>query len=479
MNDKLAAALPPLNNLIGGRWTDGGTTFPVYDKFTGAVIAEVSQATESQVEDAVSRAQAALDASSPTPVERARVLRKVAEEIEANRARFRELMVAETGFTLTDADGDISRTIVTLDLCAEETTRIVGDTVSFGATPGQHNRLGFTVRSPLGVVCAITPFNSPLNTVAHKIGPALAAGNAVVLKPSNLTPLSAAALCDLFVNAGLPAGYINLVNGPGSEIGDHLVRDQRIAFYTFTGSTRVGRIIQQGAGLRRTQMELGSIASTIVCADADLENAIPRIANAAFRKAGQVCTSTQRLYLQQDIFDQALDLLTQAASAMPAGDPRLPETRIGPMISQAEAARAESWIEEATRNQARVVFGGDRKGPVLSPTIVANASSGMRIVDEEIFAPCVAVMPFEDLDEAVRHANNTPFGLSAGIFTSDVKAALSAARSMRFGAVHINEASSARADGMPFGGVKDSGFGREGPKYAIEEMTEERLITFN
>ncbi|BCJ92196.1 succinate-semialdehyde dehydrogenase [Terrihabitans soli] len=479
MTDKLAAVLPPLTNLIGGRWTDGGSLIPVHDKFTGAVIAEIAQASEADVKEAVTRAQAAFDAGVIPPIERARILRAVAAEIEKNRARLRDIMVAETGFTLTDSDGDISRTIVTLDICAEEATRITGHTVPFGATAGQHNRLGFTVRSPLGVVCAITPFNSPLNTVAHKIGPALAAGNSVVLKPSNLTPLSAAALCDLFVKAGLPAGYLNLVNGSGSKIGNYLVQDQRIAFYTFTGSTTVGRIIQQGAGLRRTQMELGSIASTIVCDDADLELAIPKIANASFRKAGQVCTSTQRLYLQRGIFDEALKRLTDAASAMPAGDPRRPETRVGPMISQAEAERAESWIAEAKKNQARVVLGGTRTGPVLSPTILTHVADGMRVVDEEIFAPCVVILPFDELDAAVKHSNNTPFGLSAGIFTSDVKAAVNAARNMRFGAVHINEASSARADGMPFGGVKDSGFGREGPKYAVEEMTEERLITFN
>jgi succinate-semialdehyde dehydrogenase/glutarate-semialdehyde dehydrogenase len=479
MTDKLAAALPPLTNLIGGRWTEGGATFPVHDKFTGVVIAEVSQAQQGDVTDAISRAETAFNAGGPTPVERAKILRAVAAGIETNRAHFRELMVAETGFTLTDADGDISRTIVTLELCAEETTRIVGDTVAFGATAGQHNRLGFTVRSPLGIVCAITPFNSPLNTVAHKIGPALAAGNAVVLKPSNLTPLSAAALCELFVFAGLPAGYLNLVHGSGSTVGEYLLKDPRIAFYTFTGSTGVGRIIQQGAGLRRTQMELGSIASTIICDDADLELAIPKVANAAFRKAGQVCTSTQRLYLQRGVYDRALSLLVDAAGTMPAGDPRAAATRVGPMISVAAATRVESWIEDAKRGQARVLIGGTRKGPVLSPTILTDVASGMRVVDEEIFAPCVAVLPFDDLTEAVKHANNTPFGLSAGIFTSNVKSAISAARTMRFGAVHINEASSARADGMPFGGVKDSGFGREGPKYAIAEMTEERLITFN
>jgi succinate-semialdehyde dehydrogenase/glutarate-semialdehyde dehydrogenase len=387
--------------------------------------------------------------------------------------------VAETGFTPADAAGDIARTIVTLNLCAEEATRITGQTADFAATPGQHDRLGFTIRVPIGVVCAITPFNSPLNTVAHKIGPALAAGNPVVLKPSALTPLTAAVLCEILLEAGLPPALLALVHGLGGRIGQLLVEDQRIAFYTFTGSTQVGRTIQQGAGLRRTQMELGSIASTLVCADADLDRAIPRIANAGFRKAGQVCTSVQRLYVATSRLDEVLDRLVAAAQAMPAGDPHAKTTRVGPMISPTEAKRAEQWIDEASAQQARILHGGTRIGAVLAPTIVANASSGMRVVDEEIFAPCIAVMAFDDLDTAIHHANNTNYGLAAGIFTADVDKALKVATHLRFGAIHINETSSCRADGMPFGGVKQSGFGHEGPKYAIRELTEEHLITFN
>jgi succinate-semialdehyde dehydrogenase/glutarate-semialdehyde dehydrogenase len=471
--------LPPLGNFIGGQWRSGDRRFKVLDKYTQETIAEPYHASTSDVGDAIAAAERAFARGLVPPVERARFLRKAADLIDSNRQRLIDIMVAETGFTPSDSEGDLNRTIVTLSLCAEEATRIVGETVAFAATPGQHDRIGFTIRVPLGVVCAITPFNSPLNTVAHKIAPALAAGNPVVLKPSNLTPLTAALLCEILIEAGVAEGYLSLVQGSGSIIGAQLVADQRIAFYSFTGSTEVGRVIQQGAGLRRTQMELGSIASTIICADADIARAIPRVANAGFRKAGQVCTSVQRLYVEASAFDDVVAQLVKAAEGMKAGDPRAPETRVGPMITEKEAQRAEAWIAEAGQSQARILCGGTRVGAVLAPTVVTNVQPGMKVVDQEIFAPCIVALPFEDLSKAVQHANNTPYGLSSGIFTRDVNRALDAARTLRFGAIHINETSSSRADGMPFGGVKDSGFGHEGPKYAMRELTEERLITLN
>lgn len=471
--------LPPLLNLIGGEWLPGGTSFPVLDKYTQGIIAEVEHASLEQVTQAVTAAQQAFERRPLAPVERARILRGAAELVDARRGGLASLMVAEAGFTVVDAVGDINRTIVTLNVCAEEATRIVGETVAFAATPGQEGRLGLTIRVPLGVVCAITPFNSPLNTVAHKVGPALAAGNPVVLKPSNLTPLCAAALCQILLDAGLPPEMLSLLQGSGSKIGQALVEDRRIAFYSFTGSTQVGRQIQQGAGLRRTQMELGSIASTIVCADAALDRAVPRIANAGFRKAGQVCTSVQRLYVEKAIFDETISQLVEVARGMRAGNPWEDGVMVGPMIAEAEAIRAESWIVEAQASGADLRCGGVRTGPVLEPAVMTGVRSGMRVIDQEIFAPVVCVMPFEKLEEAVTHANNTPFGLAAGIFTRDIERALGAARVLRFGAIHINETSSCRADGMPFGGVKESGFGHEGPKYAIQELTEERLITFN
>ena len=471
--------LPALKSLAGGRWLDTEREFAVFDKFTQQPLANVAETSQHQVSDAVRLTYAAFTKGAPPPHERAKILRRTADLIEAARTRFAELMVAETGFTVADAAGEIDRALVTLNLSAEEATRLVGETVPFGASPGQQDRIGFTIRVPVGIVCAITPFNSPLNTVLHKIAPALAAGNAVILKPSHLTPLTAALLCETFLEAGLPAGLLALLHGAGDSVGGFLLEEQAIAFYTFTGSTRVGKIIQKGAGLRRTQLELGSIASTIVCADANLDRAAPKIANAAFRKAGQVCTSVQRLYVHRGIADVMSERVVDEAGKMPAGDPRKPEIRVGPMISEAAAVRASTWIDEATQRQARVITGGQRSEAVLQPTVIVNARSGMRVVDEEIFAPVVSILTFDELSEAIIHANNTPYGLAAGIFTSDINRATQAAKALRFGAVHINETSSSRGDAMPFGGVKDSGFGHEGPKYAIREVTEERLITIN
>jgi acyl-CoA reductase-like NAD-dependent aldehyde dehydrogenase len=328
-------------------------------------------------------------------------------------------------------------------------------------------------------VCVITPFNSPLNVVAHKVGPALAGGNAVVIKPSEFTPLTAVELCRALIDAGLPPELLALVHGDGAVVGPQLLADQRIAFYAFTGSTRVGKEIQRAAGLRRTQLELGSIASTIVCADANIELAIPKILNAGFRKAGQVCTSVQRLYVDRRIAAEFALKLVAAAQKMKAGDPSDPATVIGPMISEHHAKRAQSWVDESIAAGARLLTGGPRAGTVLQPTILTDVNSSMKVVCEEIFAPVMSVIEFDGIADAVAQANAQPFGLSAGLFTANLHTAFTAARALRFGGVHVNEASSARVDAMPFGGVKDSGFGWEGPSYAIREMTEERLMTIS
>jgi succinate-semialdehyde dehydrogenase/glutarate-semialdehyde dehydrogenase len=313
----------------------------------------------------------------------------------------------------------------------------------------------------------------------HKAGPALAGGNAVVIKPSEFTPLTAVELCRILIEAGLPADLLALLHGDGAAVGSQLVADPRIAFYAFTGSTRVGREIQRGAGLRRTQMELGSIASTIVCHDADIGLAIPKILNAGLRKAGQVCTSVQRLYVDRRIAGEFVPRLVEAAQKMKAGNPADAATIIGPMISEHHARRAQSWVEEAVAAGARLLTGGQRQGCVLQPTILTDVQPEMKVVCEEIFAPVLSVIEFDGIDEAVAQANAQPFGLSAGLFTANLHTALRAARALRFGGVHVNEASSARIDAMPFGGVKDSGFGWEGPAYAIREMTEERLVTIS
>ena len=485
MQQQLRPALPadttlaPTLSFLEGQWVKGSSSVPVLDKYTGEVFAEVAEPTSEQVTKAVAAARKAVNAGALPPHLRAAALRRCAELLDKNRKRFIDHMVAEAGFTVADATGDLERALVTLALSAEEATRLVGEQVAFAASPGQHKRIGFTIRVPLGIVCAITPFNSPLNTVVHKVAPSLASGNAVIIKPAGYTPLTAALLVEALLEGGIAPEFVSLVQGRGSVIGNVLLENQDIDFYAFTGSTEVGAVLQQAAGLRKTQLELGSIASTIVCDDADLARALPKIADASFRKAGQVCTSIQRLYVQDTIVNQMLEGLTREASLMPAGDPQHPETRVGPMISESAAKRAESWLQEAARGGARIVCGGQRLRSVLQPTIVTNVKSGMKVLDQEIFAPVICVIPFTTLEEAIQGANNQPYGLAAGIFTRDINRAMQAATALRFGAIHINETSSSRADGMPFGGVKASGHGMEGPKYTIREVTEERLVTIS
>ncbi|MCW0205912.1 MAG: aldehyde dehydrogenase family protein, partial [Achromobacter sp.] len=284
-------------------------------------------------------------------------------------------------------------------------------------------------------------------------------------------------LCQILIGAGLPPECISLLHGPGAAIGRALLDDSRIQFYTFTGSTRVGREIQQAAGLRGTQLELGSIASTIVLADADQALAVGKIVAAGFRKAGQVCTSVQRVLIQRPIYEAFLEKLVEATRKVPYGDPRQPETVVGPMITVQQAERAEQWLAEAVRGGARVLVGGKRERAVFAPTILADAPPDARVVCEEVFAPIIVAIPVDTVEQAYERANDTPYGLAAGLFTRDLSVAMQAGVNLQFGGVHINETSSSRVDVMPFGGVKDSGFGREGPRYAVREMMEERLVT--
>jgi acyl-CoA reductase-like NAD-dependent aldehyde dehydrogenase len=463
--------------LIGGRWVDGIDTFPVYDKFTGALIGHADRASRDQVDAAVAAAHASFESTRLDANDRYTILRRAGDLIEERRADLASAITAEAGFPVSDAQNEVTRAVQTLLIAAEEAKRLVGEVVPIEAAPGHAHRMAFTIRVPRGVVCGITSFNAPLNFVAHKAGPALASGNTVVLKAPQATPFSAALLCQILIDAGLPPAHVNLVQGPGSEIGQWLVENRTIRFYTFTGSTSVGRALQRGIGLRPIALELGSIAATLVCEDGDLDRAAPRVANSAFRRAGQACTSTQRLFVHERVFDAFVDKLAAATAALAVGDPRDPQTAVGPMISESEAARAAQWVDEAVAQGARLIAGGQRRGALLLPTILVDVRPDMRVLREEIFAPVVSVIPFRSLDDAIARINATEFGLAVGIFTRDITTALSTARRIHVGVVHINESSSSRVDLMPFSGVKDSGLGREGPKYAMHEMTEERLIT--
>ncbi|MBD1548814.1 aldehyde dehydrogenase family protein [Roseibium aggregatum] len=464
---------------IDGNWEPGeGEPFTLLNKYTLQPMASISSPSDEQIVKVIDSAHAAFRAGAPVAYERGVILDKAAVLIAERRDSFIRIMQQEAGFTAADAGGEVNRCIQTLRLSAEEARRLAGDVIPLEGAPNQAGRLAFTVRVPLGVVAAITPFNAPLNTVTHKIAPAFAAGNSVILKPSSNTPLTAMKLVEVLVEAGMPKGFLSLVQGRG-RIAEALLGDDRVRFFAFTGSTEVGRSIQKAAGLRRTQMELGSIAFTLVCDDADLDTALTKVVNAGYRKAGQVCTSVQILMVDRKVMADVQDRLTAKVKALSYGDPENPDTFVGPLISEKEAIRIESWIAEAVAKGARILAGGTREGAVLAPTLLTDIDASMNVGACEIFGPVVCLVPFDTLDEAIDRVNSTPFGLASGIFTNRIKDAFTTALKLEVGGVHINETSSSRVDMMPYGGSKDSGFGREGPYYAVHEMTEERIITIS
>ncbi|MGB8434677.1 MAG: aldehyde dehydrogenase family protein [Burkholderiales bacterium] len=464
--------------LVDGEWVAGrGAVVAVNDKYRLQPGAYVTTADREQVAHAVACAHAAFRRGAPGPFERGAILERAAVLMQESLEDIVRIMQMEAGFTVSDASGEVRRCIQTLKLSSEEARRLAGEVVPLAGAPQQAGRFGYTLRVPLGVVVAITPFNSPLNTVTHKIAPAFAAGNAVILKPASATPLTACKLVEVLVEAGMPRGFLSLVHG-SAQVAGCLLEDERVRFFAFTGSTEVGRKIQQAAGLRRTQMELGSIAFTILCDDARLDVALPKVVNAGYRKAGQVCTSIQLLLVHRAIVEDVQSRLTEMVKALPFGDPYDPKTVVGPIISEIEAIRIESWIDEAVARGAKRLAGGSRNGAVIPPTLLTSIDESMKVGCSEVFGPVVCIVPFDSLEDAIARVNATPFGLACGIFTNRLDDAFAAARRLEVGGVHVNETSSSRVDLMPYGGSKDSGFGREGPRYAVHEMTEERIVTF-
>lgn len=472
------SAIPTSARLfIQGDWVDGTSVEVLGSKYDGSPVADVHLASREQVGVATVGVAETQASTAWPPYTRFEVLQRASELVLERADAFVDAMVLDTGFVPADARLEVGRCIQTLMISAEEAKRITGEMVPMSSGPGAGERIGFTVRHPRGVVCAITPFNAPLNTVAHKIGPAIAAGNGVVLKPSAYTPLCAQLLVQALLDAGLPPGLIALLQGAGSTVGEWLLQDPVPAFYAFTGSTAVGLHIRQTVGLRPAQLELGSLASTIVCDDANLDLCVPKIVSASFRKAGQVCTSVQRIYVQAGVLDEFVTEIEGALAGRRAGDPADPGSFIGPVISRTDAERIECSIEDAVNGGGRLVVGGGREGSVVQPTVLTHVTPDMSVMNREIFGPVVSVRVFEDFEAAVDEVNDTPFGLAAGIFTNNLDQAMLGARRLRMGSVHINETSNSRVDHMPFGGVKQSGSGKEGPRYAIHEMTEERLVT--
>lgn len=460
---------------MNGEWIPCAERIPVVDKFTGETWAEVGAADAAAVAAAVQAARRAVDGSALPPNRRAEILRSAAAALSRRREEIGLAISREVGKPFREACWEVDWSAGVFVASAEECVRLCGSMVPIEGEYGCEERLAFTLRVPVGVVAAITPFNFPLNQAAHKVGPALGAGNAVVLKPSPNTPVSCAMLAEVLAEAGLPAGWFNLVQG-GADVGRHLVENPGVDFISFTGSAAAGKQISQAAGLRRVALELGSNAATIVHADADLDRAAALAAWGAFNNAGQVCISVQRVFVHESVYPDFCRRLVEQAAKEVVGNPADGATTVGPMISAEAAKRAEAWVREAVAGGARLLAGGKREGALFWPTVLADVSADMRVSCEEIFAPVVAVAPYASLEEAIDRVNDSAYGLQAGIFTADIGNALAAARRLKVGGVIINDTSYFRRDSMPYGGVKASGIGREGPRHAMEEMTDLRTV---
>src|SRR5687768_12492860 len=471
----MAATASDQKLLIGGEWVETGEWADVRSPYSGELVGRVARAGAAEAREAIDAAEAAM--REPLPAhKRAEILVKVAGYLGRRHEEVAQTISAEAGKPLKAARVEASRAMSTFTMAAVEARKLTGETVPMDASQAGAGKLAFTLRQPIGIVGAISPFNFPLNLVAHKIGPALAAGCAVVLKPASQTPLSALLLAELLTEAELPPGWLNVVVGPASEIGDVLVEDERVRAITFTGSGDVGWKLAERAPRKRVKLELGNATPVIVEADADLEDVSTRLAANAFSFAGQSCISVQRIYVQRAAYDDLLARLLPKVEALVVGDPLDETTDVGPLIDEGARDRVLEWIEEARAAGAEILTGGTLEGELLRPTVIANASPELNVSREEVFGPVCTVTAYDTVDEAIELANGTRYGLQAGIFTRELKVALDAARGLEFGGVTVNEAPTFRADQMPYGGVKDSGNTREGPAYAVREMTEDRVV---
>ncbi|NTU31335.1 aldehyde dehydrogenase family protein [Brevibacillus sp. HB1.1] len=464
---------------IGGDWVKAESYIPVLHKYTGECIAHIAKAEQQHVTEAVEAAWETFKTDKLTPFQRYKILLKASELMEERRDEMERSLICEVGKTRKDAMNELDRTINTLRLSAEEAKKIHGEMIPLQATEGSENRLGFTIRVPKGVIGAITPFNYPLLLSTHKIAPALAAGNTLVVKPATVTPIATFLLVEILEEAGLPKGYVNIVTGAGSQVGEWLLDEERIAMYTFTGSGEVGRRIKERSGMRPVALELGNNSPNIVHLDADLELAARQTAARSFHNAGQACIAVQRIYVHESVMQAFSDLYISHVHQLKVGNPEDPETDVGPMISEKEASRTEEWVQEAISQGARSLLPVKREGALFYPAVLVDTRPEMKVVCREVFAPVVTIIPYSNLDDAFAQANDSEYGLQAGIFTRDLNIAMKAARVLEYGGVVINDVSTYRNDVMPYGGVKNSGLGKEGPRYAVEEMTEERMVVIN
>ncbi|HEX4836162.1 MAG TPA: aldehyde dehydrogenase family protein [bacterium] len=465
---------------VGGEWIDKRQTIPVTNPYDGSTVDTVPKADRDDVERALATAaRGALAMRQLTGYQRAQILRKAADLITQRAEDFARTITLEEGKILAESRIEAARAAEILMLSAEEAKRLSGEVVPLDGAPGVTSQFGFTIRVPCGVVVGISPFNFPLHLVAHKVGPALAGGNSVILKPATDTPLSALKLTQVLLDAGVPPEGIQCITGAGGEVGEALVADPRVRKITFTGSRDVGERICKVAGLKKVTMELGSNSPVIVMPDADMEKVATAVAATGYANAGQVCISAQRIIPLAPVYGDLLDALRPKVAAITTGNPLQEGVKMGPMVREADARRVEAWVREAVEGGARLVIGGERKGAIYAPTVLADVKPEMRVSRSELFGPAVAVTPAGTIDEAIALANDTNYGLSAGVFTKNLDWAIRFAREVESGNIHINWGPQWRVDLMPYGGLKESGFGKEGPKYAVEEMTELKMVVMH
>jgi acyl-CoA reductase-like NAD-dependent aldehyde dehydrogenase len=471
----MATTLSERKLLIGGEWVETGDWLEVRSPYSGEVVARVAKAGADETTRAIDAAERAM--REPLPAhKRAEILVRVAMGLGRRHDEVARLISDEAGKPMKAARVEAKRAMSTYTFAAVEARKLAGHMVPMDAAQAGEGKLAFTLRRPIGIVGAISPFNFPLNLVAHKLAPALAAGCAVVLKPASQTPLSALLLAELEEEAGLPPGWLNVLAGPASDIGDALLEDERVKAVTFTGSGAVGWGLKERAPRKKVNLELGNATPVIVAGDADLDAAATAMAGNSFSFAGQSCISVQRIYVERPAYDEFLERFLPRVEALKVGDPADEETDVGPVIDEDAKGRILDWIEEAKAGGAEILAGGKEQDGLIQPTVIANAGPALKVSCEEVFGPVVTVNAVDSLDEAIELANGTRYGLQAGIFTSGLENALQAAQELEFGGVMVNEAPTFRSDQMPYGGVKDSGNTREGPAYAVRELTEERLV---
>ena len=465
---------------IGGQWVDKSEKIEVLHPFDGSVVDTIPRGDAADVELALATAErGAKVMASLTGYERYEILHKAAHLMEERNEDLARTITLEEGKIIAEGRIEASRAVEIIALSAEEAKRLGGEVIPLDGAPGAAGKFGFTVRVPCGVIVGISPFNFPLHLVCHKIGPALAAGNAIILKPATDTPLSALKLVEIFLEAGTPPEALQCLTGSGAVIGDALCADSRVRKITFTGSRDIGEHICRTGGLKRVTMELGSNAPLIVMPDADPERVAQAAAASGYSNAGQVCISTQRVVTHEKIYGDFLDAFKATVENITTGNPMAEATKMGPMIREDDAVRVDQWVEEAVSGGAELVLGGGREGQMYQPTIVSNVSPDMKISCDEVFGPVVGVTPVSDIDEAIALANDTNYGLSAAIFTQNIDWAMRFVKEVESGNLHVNWGTQWRADLMPYGGLKESGMGKEGPKYAVEEMTETKMAVFH